>query len=170
LEKNEFAFWMKKAGRHFVSGNEIGEVYDTSSAAKALIAASFWEKTGCPYEQALVLFEGKEDDKRKALKIIQDLDANAVYEKMKQEMRNSGIKNIPRGIRKSTRSNAAFLTYREMDVLRLLKEDMQNKEIAAQLYISVKTVDHHISSILFKLNASSRSKAVSEAIRAGILK
>jgi DNA-binding CsgD family transcriptional regulator len=170
LEKNEFAFWMKKAGRYFVPGKDIAEAYDTSSAAKTLKAASFWEKTGCPYEQALVLFEGKEDDKRKAIKIVQDLDANAVYEKMKQEMRNSGIKNIPRGIRKSTRSNAAFLTYREMDVLRLLKENMQNKEIAAQLYISAKTVDHHISSILFKLDASSRSKAVSEAIRAGILK
>ena len=170
LEKNEFAFWMKKAGRHFVPCEEIAEAYDTSSTAKALKAASFWEKTGCLYEQALVLFEGKEDDKRKAIKIVQDLDANAVYEKMKQEMRNSGIKNIPRGIRKSTRSNAAFLTYREMDVLQLLKEDMQNKEIAALLYISAKTVDHHISSILFKLDASSRSKAVSEAIRAGILK
>jgi len=170
LEKNEFAFWMKKAGRQFVNDKEIAEAYDTSSVAKALKAASIWEKTGCLYEQALILFEGKEDDKRKAIKIVQDLDANAVYEKMKQEMRNSGIKNIPRGIRKSTRSNAAFLTYREMDVLRLLKEDMQNKEIAAQLYISAKTVDHHISNILFKLDASSRSKAVSEAIRAGILK
>ena len=170
LEKNEFAFWMKKAGRHFDTGKEIAEAYDTSSAAKTLKAASFWEKTGCLYEQALVLFEGKEDDKRKAIKLVQDLDANAVYEKMKQEMRNSGIKNIPRGIRKSTRSNAALLTYREMDVLRLLKEEMQNKEIAAQLYISVKTVDHHISNILFKLDASSRSKAVREAIRLGILK
>lgn len=170
LEKNEFAFWMKKAGRHFDTGKEIAEAYDTSSAAKTLKAASFWEKTGCLYEQALVLFEGKEDDKRKAIKLVQDLDANAVYEKMKQEMRNSGIKNIPRGIRKSTRSNAALLTYREMDVLRLLKEDMHNKEIAAQLYISAKTVDHHISNILFKLDASSRSKAVREAIRLGILK
>ena len=170
LEKNEFAFWMKKAGRHFVGGKEIAEAYDTYSVAKALKAASFWEKTGCLYEQALVLFEGKEDDKRKAIKIVQDLGAIAVYEKMKREMRNSGIKNIPRGIRKSTRSNAALLTYREMDVLRLIKEDLQNKEIAAQLYISAKTVDHHISSILFKLDASSRSKAVSEAIRAGILK
>ena len=170
LEKNEFAFWMKKAGRHFVLSKEITEAYDTSNAAKALKAACFWEKTGCLYEQALVLFEGKEEDKRKAIKIVQDLDASAVYEKMKQEMRNTGIKNIPRGIRKSTRSNAAFLTYREMDVLHLLKEDLQNKEIAAQLYISAKTVDHHISNILFKLDASSRSKAVSEAIRAGILK
>ena len=170
LEKNEFAFWMKKAGRHFVADKEIAEAYDTSIVAKALKAASIWEKTGCLYEQALVLFEGKEVDKRKAIKIVQDLDANAVYEKMKQEMRNSGIKNIPRGIRKSTRSNAALLTYREMDVLRLLKDDMHNKEIAAQLYISAKTVDHHISSILFKLDASSRAKAVSAAIRAGILK
>ena len=169
-EKNEFVFWMKKAGRHIVLCKEIADAYDTSSAAKTLKAASFWQRAGCPYEQALVLFEGKEDDKRKAIKILQDLDAIAVYEKMKQAMRNLGIKNIPRGIRKSTRSNAAFLTYREMDVLRLLKEDMQNKEIAAQLYISAKTVDHHISSILFKLDASSRSKAVSEAIRAGILK
>ena len=101
---------------------------------------------------------------------MQDLGAIAVYKKMKQEMRNLGIKNIPRGIRKSTRSNAALLTYREMDVLRLLKEEMQNKEIAAQLYISVKTVDHHISNILFKLDASSRSKAVREAFRLGILK
>jgi DNA-binding NarL/FixJ family response regulator len=93
-----------------------------------------------------------------------------VYEKMKQEMRNLGIKNIPRGIRNSTRLNAAFLTGREMDILRLLKEELQNKEIAAQLYISAKTVDHHISSILFKLDANSRSKAVTEAVRMGILK
>lgn len=170
LEKNEFAFWMKKAGRPFVPLEEIAEAYDISSAAKALKAAAFWEKLGYPYEQALVLFEGKDDDKRKAIAMVHDLGATTVYEKMKQEMRNLGIKNIPRGIRNSTRSNAAFLTGREMDVLQLLKEELQNKEIAAQLYISAKTVDHHISSILFKLNAASRSKAVTEAVRMGILK
>ena len=102
--------------------------------------------------------------------MVQELGATAVYEKMKQEMKNLGIKNIPRGIRNSTRSNAAFLTGREMDVLQLLKEELQNKEIAAQLFISAKTVDHHISSILLKLDANSRSKAVAEAVRMGILK
>lgn len=157
-EKNEFAFWMKKAGRHFVSLKEIAEAYDISSAAKALKAAAFWEKSGCPYEQALVLFEGKDDDKRKAIAMVQDLGAIAVYEKMKQEMRNLGIKNIPRGIRNSTRLNAAFLTGREMEVLKLLKEELHNKEIAAQLYLSAKTVDHHFSSILFKLDVNSRLK------------
>ena len=169
-EKNEFAFWMKRAGRHFVSHKEIVEAYDISSAAKALKAAAFWEKSGCPYEQALAMFEGKDDDKRKAIAMVQDLGAIAVYEKMKQDMRNLGIKKIPRGIRNSTRSNAAFLTGRELDVLKLMKEELHNREIAAQLYISAKTVEHHISSILFKLDANSRSKAVTEAVRMGILK
>lgn len=169
LEKAEFTFWMKKAGRHFVQIGEIAEAYNVSSAAKASQAATLLEKWGCPYEQAMVLFEGRDDDKRKAISIVQNLGATAVYEKLKQEMRNLGIKNIPRGIRNSTRSNAAFLTNREMDILRLLKEGLQNKEIGEKLYISAKTVDHHVSSILFKLEADSRFKAVAEAVRMGIL-
>lgn len=169
-EKNEFSFWMKKAGRQFVLENDIDERYDTSNVAKAEKAAAFWEQLGCPYEQAIALFEGYEDEKRKAITIVQDLGAIAVVEKMKLEMKNLGIKNIPRGIRNSTRSNAAFLTEREMEILKLLKGELQNKEIAAQLYISAKTVDHHISSILFKLEANSRHKAVAAAVRMGILK
>jgi DNA-binding NarL/FixJ family response regulator len=98
------------------------------------------------------------------------LGANAVYEKMKMQMRNSGIRNIPRGRRKSTLSNPAQLTSRELDVLHLLKEGMQNKEIAGKLFISGKTVDHHISSILFKLDVNSRTKAVTEAVRMEIIK
>lgn len=170
VEKAEFAFWMKKVGRYLVPIKEIAEPYDISSAAKALKAATFWEKRGCLYEQALVLFEGKDKDKRKAITMIQHVGATAVYEKMKQEMKNIGIKHIPRGIRNSTRSNAAFLTVREMDILKLMREELQNKEIAAQLYISAKTVDHHISSILLKLDANSRSKAVTRAVQMGILK
>lgn len=169
-EKDEFAFWMTKARRPFVPMKPFAEAYDTSSAAKVLSAAAVWEKLGCPYEQALVLFDGKDDEKRKAITMVQDLGATAVFEKMKQAMRGLGIKSIPRGIRNSTRSNAAFLTGREMDVLQLLKEDLHNKEIASQLYISAKTVDHHISSILFKLDANSRSKAVMKAVSMGILK
>jgi len=128
-----------------------------------------WEQLGCRYEKALALFEGTEDDKRKAITIVHGLGANAVYEKMKLEMRASGIKSVPRGIRKTTRCNPAFLTGRELDVLQLLKEGLQNKEVAAQLFISAKTVDHHISSILFKLDVNSRIKAVTEALRKEII-
>ena len=102
--------------------------------------------------------------------MLQDLGADAIVQKLKQEMRSSGIRKIPRGKRESTKSNPAQLTTRELDILELLKTGAQNKEIAAKLFISAKTVDHHISSILFKLDVPSRNKAADEAIRMGIIK
>jgi hypothetical protein len=42
-----------------------------------------------------------EDDKRKALLTMQQLNASAIYEKLKMEMRSSGIKKIPRGLREA---------------------------------------------------------------------
>ena len=149
---------------------ELYEPYKLLNSGQIKKAADFWEKTGYPFQRALILFEGNEEDKKTALSIIRQLGANAVFEKMKMEMRISGIKSIPRGLRKSTQSNPAFLTSRELDVLLLLKEGLQNKEIAGKLFVSVKTVDHHISSILFKLDVNSRAKAVNEAIRQEILK
>ncbi|HEY0677988.1 MAG TPA: AAA family ATPase [Chitinophagaceae bacterium] len=170
IEKSEFVFWLRKARKEHLSLCEVHEGYDVSTIKKAQHAASIWARTGSPYAQAITLFEGNDEDKRKALKIVHHLGATAVYEKMKLEMRTSGIKSIPRGLRKTTESNAALLTIRELDVLQLVKEGMQNKEIAARLYISAKTVDHHISSILFKLSVNSRAKAVKEAESMHIIK
>jgi DNA-binding CsgD family transcriptional regulator len=170
LYNNEFAFWLLKARNQQLSLSGAYEGFDLGNAKKVQCAAALWKKAGSPYMEALALFEGNEDDKRKAVTIVHELGATAVYEKMKLEMRISGIKSIPRGVRKTTQSNPAFLTGRELDVLQLLKENLQNKEIAAQLFISAKTVDHHISSILFKLDVKSRTKAVTEAVRQEILK
>jgi DNA-binding CsgD family transcriptional regulator len=168
--QSRFHFWLKKLGRQNSLVHEtfkIGESVEVSTAIEGAVA---WEKLGCPYEQALCLFEGRDHDKRKALSLMQHLGASAVSEKIKMEMRSSGIKKIPRGLRTSTKFNPAQLTNRELEVLQRLKTGIQNKEIAEALFISPKTVDHHISSILFKLNVSSRSKAVAEAVRLGILK
>jgi len=169
FDYNEFAFWLHKARKQHLPTREMYEGYQVHTKAAALKAATLWEQLGCPYEQALALFEGTEEDKRKAITRVHELGANAVYKKMKFEMRASGIKGVPRGIRKTTRCNPAFLTGRELDVLQLMKEGLQNKEVAAQLYISTKTVDHHISSILFKLDVNSRIKAVTEAQRKAII-
>jgi DNA-binding CsgD family transcriptional regulator len=167
-EINEFAFWLLKARGQGATLRGTLELYQAHDQAAAQKAAHLWEQLGCPYMQALTLFEGDDDDKRKATEIIHAMGADAVYEKLKLEMRTSGIKNIPRGKRKTTQSNPANLTEREIDVLRLLKEGLQNKEIADRLFISVKTVDHHISAILFKLDVNSRAKAVQEATLLGI--
>jgi len=158
---NEFAYWLIKARKNYKPFHKSHNDYNL---------ATKWEKSGCPYEQALALFEGDEADKRKAICMVQELGATAVYEKLKMEMRASGIKSIPRGIRETTRANVARLTEREVDVLKLLKEGMQNKEIADRLFISAKTVDNHITSILFKLDVNSRVKAVHEAINLEIIK
>jgi ATP/maltotriose-dependent transcriptional regulator MalT len=166
----EFVFWLSKARKQNLTLKNIKGGYDIDTTASALKTAAFWERAGNPYEEALALFETSDDNKRKAIAIVQRLGATAVYERMKFEMRRSGIKKIPRGIRKTTQSNPEFLTDRELDVLRLLQEGLHNKEIAGRLFISAKTVDHHISAILYKLEVNSRTKAVHEAEKLGIIK
>ena len=61
------------------------------------------------------------------------------------------------------------ITSRETDVLRMLAEGLVNKEIAARLGISEHTVKFHISSILDKLGASTRTEAVTQGIRRGLI-
>lgn len=57
-------------------------------------------------------------------------------------------------------SNAATLTPRESDVLKLLAKGMSNKQVAAQLLLGLRTVEGHVSNILAKLGVSSRTEAV----------
>jgi len=61
------------------------------------------------------------------------------------------------------------LTARESEVLRLVSIGLGNKEIAARLAISEHTAKFHISSILGKLHATSRTEAVSVGIRKGLI-
>ena len=66
-------------------------------------------------------------------------------------------------------SNSPELTRREMEVLRLVAEGQSNKEVAFNLDISDHTVKFHVNSILTKLNARSRTEAVTHAARQGLL-
>ena len=71
----------------------------------------------------------------------------------------------------STQSSngSATLTARELDVLRLIAEGDANKEIAWKLGISEHTAKFHVASILGKLNAGSRTEAVTIGIRRGLV-
>ena len=60
------------------------------------------------------------------------------------------------------------LTRREVEVLRLVAQAHSNREIAAALVLSEKTVERHLSHIFAKLQVSSRSGATRVAVRAGI--
>ena len=69
----------------------------------------------------------------------------------------------------STFETVEELTPREIEVLRMMAEGLGNKEIAARLGISDHTVKFHISSILAKVGASSRTEAVTLGIRMGLI-
>lgn len=65
--------------------------------------------------------------------------------------------------------SASPLTFREVEVLQLLAAGLDNKAIALKLQISKHTVKFHISSILSKLNVSSRTEAVTFGLRQGLI-
>jgi DNA-binding CsgD family transcriptional regulator len=67
-------------------------------------------------------------------------------------------------------SNVAGLTARELEVLRYLVEGRSDREIADTLSVSHRTVSHHVSNILGKLYVSSRTAAVTVAIREGLVR
>ena len=84
-------------------------------------------------------------------------------------MRQLGIRSIPAGPRIATRAHPLGLTRREREVLGLICGGHTNAEIAARLFISAKTVDHHVSAVLAKLGAPTRNAAASQAVKLGLV-
>jgi len=67
-----------------------------------------------------------------------------------------------------TREHPLGLTRREREVLDLICARHTNAEIAGKLFISVKTVDHHVSAVLAKLDAPTRRAAATRAAKLGL--
>ena len=68
----------------------------------------------------------------------------------------------------TVRASPAGLTQREVEVLRLVAQHLTDKEIAAQLFVGVRTVHTHVANILGKLGVENRRKAAAEAERLGL--
>jgi DNA-binding CsgD family transcriptional regulator len=132
-------------------------------------AAASWDELGCPYEAALARAEtGEEAALRDALAACQRLGAVPATRALTQRLRNAGVHSIGRGPRRSTMDNPGQLTSRQVEILLLLVDGLTNAEIAARLYITPKTVAHHVSAVLGKLGVQSRREAAAEAARLGV--
>jgi DNA-binding NarL/FixJ family response regulator len=106
---------------------------------------------------------GTEPEQKEALTMLEQLGAGPAAPALRKKMRVRGVRGVPRGSRSSTQRNPHGLTQREAEILALLSDGLRNAAIAKRLFVSTKTVDHHVSSILTKLGVPSRAEAVAMA-------
>ena len=132
-------------------------------------AAAAWGQVGAPYERALELLEsGEATPVLEALAEFTALGAGPAAALAGRRLRELGVHQVPRGPQPTTRANPAGLTARQVEILELLGHGMTNAEIAARLVLSVRTVDHHVSAILQKLDIPNRREATAAARRLGL--
>ena len=133
-------------------------------------AAEAWRAAGATYHAATTIAQSDDPAAlRQALDVARSLNARPLAAILARRLRTLGERAVPRGPRPTTRINAAGLTNRELEVLPLLAEGLRNSEIAERLIVSHKTVDHHVSAILRKLDVKTRGQAGAEAARLGLL-
>jgi DNA-binding CsgD family transcriptional regulator len=165
----ELAFWRWRAGDTFTPPAWIAKPFALQITGDWRGAAEEWEKRSCPYEQALALMDGDEAAQLNALEIFERLGAHTAAEKLKQQMRAQGMRGIPRGPRPATSQNPFGLTAREVEVLASLVQGLSNNAIAKKLSLSTRTIEHHIASILQKMEVNSRNEAVALAVKEKLL-
>jgi ATP/maltotriose-dependent transcriptional regulator MalT len=126
-------------------------------------AAAFWEQRRRPYDRAEALSLADDDEALlEALAIFDRLGATATAAHVRRQLRERGVR-APRGPRPTTRELPHGLTPRQHEVLALIATGATNAEIAEQLVVSPKTVDHHVSAVLAKLGVASRREAAAAA-------
>ncbi|GAA2682824.1 ATP-binding protein [Actinoplanes palleronii] len=151
------------------TGTELLEPYALQLAGDVTGAAERWRKRDCGYDAALALAGGSDEASlRAALDGFQRLGARPAAAIVTRRLRSRGVRDIPRGPQRWTRGNPAELTRREVEVLGLVQQGLSNVEIAERLFLSTKTVHHHVSAILRKLGVARRGQAVAEAARRGL--
>ncbi|KRE33538.1 LuxR family transcriptional regulator [Mycobacterium sp. Soil538] len=171
--RGELAAWWYRLGAHPPGPGMAGaaEPYALLLDGRFEAAAEAFERLSAPYDAALALLDaGVAASTRRALDVFDRLGADKVAAKVRSDLRAAGAAAIPGPRRATTLGNPAGLTNRQVDVLRLLADGLTNAELADRLFLSVKTVDHHVSAILTKLDVTRRRDAVRRARETGILR
>lgn len=132
------------------------------------VAADAWEKLGAPYNAAVTLMNSQAGhtatDLARAIKLFDATDASAAATKCRNLARSLGhAKHMPRARRgpyQAAKNHPLGLTRREQTILALVANGATNRDISEALARSQRTIEHHVSSVLSKLNVSSRMEAM----------
>jgi DNA-binding CsgD family transcriptional regulator len=168
--RGELALWRWRAGLRDEAPANLPAPIALELAGRHTEASAAWDALEAPYEAALALALADDaaaiaDGHRRLLA----LGARAAAAIAARRLRARGVRGSPRGHTGAARHDPAHLTRRERDVLALLHDGLGNAEIAARLFLSQRTVEHHVSAILRKLGAPTRQRAVAAARERGLL-
>jgi DNA-binding CsgD family transcriptional regulator len=165
-DKGEMAIWARRYRQNLpaYSTEDLPKPYRLELDGDIDGAADEWENLGAPYKAAMVLMQSNGSHAgaalTRALKLLQPIEANAAIRKISELAKSSNIDiampKSRRGPYKASRNHPLGLTGREQEVLRLMLSGATNREISEALSRSQRTVEHHVSSILGKLNATNR--------------
>ncbi|MGW0809180.1 AAA family ATPase [Nonomuraea sp. NPDC002799] len=151
----------------------VAEAYRLSFTGDLDAAAAAWERLKRPHNQARALLraastaahggdrEGAAARLRVALPLAQALRATPLIDEIEALSRRVGGQHA--------QEPSELLTPRELEVLRLVTLGRTNRDIAAELFISAKTVSVHVSNILAKLGVTTRGEAAAVAHRLSLL-
>ncbi len=166
-ERGDVAVWWQRLNMPGVfpgEGQKMASPRALELAGDFHAAAVTWERLGMPYEQATCLMLAQDGDREtdlgQAITILDTLFAAPLARKARSVAKELGIAadfiKQRRGPYAATRRHPLGLTAKEVQVLELLAKGLGNQAIAQRLTRSQRTVEHHVSSVLGKLNASNR--------------
>lgn len=165
----QLAYWLWRAGALEEAPTNAFEPFALQIAGNWRAAAARWRELGCPHEAAWALVDSEsEPELRYAYAEFVRLGATRAAAVTTQRLRAIGAERLPRGPRPTTQANPFQLTSREMEVLAMLVQGRRTNDIADALYLSPRTVGHHITAILTKLDVRSRDEAARKAVEVGI--
>jgi DNA-binding CsgD family transcriptional regulator/tetratricopeptide (TPR) repeat protein len=167
----ELGVWLGRAGRGDLVADAGAEPFASWNRGDHAAAAAGFAELGCAYEAASAqLCSGDTASLKSALATFIALGAEPTATRVAAELRARGVRvaHVVAERNDDAGANPQRLSNREMEVLRLVAAGFTNPQIAASLYISRKTAEHHVSNILTKLGVSSRSEAAAAAVRLGV--